>query len=156
STIAVYHYDGQHRRAIKEQYSSEVVSETRHLYYSAGWQVLEERLEAATAERQFIWGLRYVDNLVVRDRDGDGGGTLTERLFALQDANWNVTALADETGAVVERYATDAYGLVIPMTPAFGARAVSAFDWETRYAGYRWDEESGLYHVRRRYYHPVL
>src|SRR5262249_39677643 len=32
----------------------------------------------------------------------------------------------------------------------------SLYDWETRYAGYRWDAECGLYHVRNRGYHPVL
>ncbi len=35
---------------------------------------------------------------------------LDERLHVLQDANWNVTALVDTGGTVMERYAYSAYG----------------------------------------------
>jgi RHS repeat-associated protein len=100
--------------------------------------------------------VRYVDDLVLRDRDTTGGGTLNERLYALQDANWNVTALADKTGSVQERYAYDAYGVAAVLTPGFAARTTSSFSWETRYAAYHWDVETGLYHVRLRSYHPGL
>src|SRR5205823_4954139 len=30
------------------------------------------------------------------------------------------------------------------------------YTWEVRYAGYRWDGECGLYHVRHRGFHSVL
>jgi hypothetical protein len=33
-------------------------------------------------------------------RDRSVSGTLDERLFALQDANWNITALVNTSGAV--------------------------------------------------------
>jgi len=46
----------------------------------------------------------YVDALVERDRDPNLSGTLSERLYVQQDANWNVTALVDSTGVVQERY----------------------------------------------------
>jgi len=32
------------------------------------------------------------------------------RIYALQDGNWNVIALADTSGDVQERYAYQAYG----------------------------------------------
>jgi hypothetical protein len=35
---------------------------------------------------------------------------LDERLWVQQDGNWNVTALLDNTGAVVERFLYDPYG----------------------------------------------
>ena len=74
-------------------------------------QVIEERLWGeSTAERQFVWGVRYVDELVLRDRDTTGNGTLDERLYALQDANYNVTAITDASGAVVQRFGYEAYG----------------------------------------------
>ena len=57
---------------------------TRHFYYDNGWQCLEEHLDdGETAEHQFIWGLRYIDDLVLRDRDTDSNGTLNERFVSV-------------------------------------------------------------------------
>ena len=39
------------------------------------------------------------------------------------------------------------------MTPVFAIRGDSDFDWETRFAGYRWGPESQLYLVRSRALH---
>jgi len=92
----------------------------------------------------------------LRDRDAAGSGTLSERFYALQDANWNVTALADSSGVVQEHYAYDAYGVPWALTGSFAARSSSLYAWEVRYAGYRWDAECGLYQVRHRAHHPAL
>ncbi len=48
--------------------------------------------------------------MILRDRDADNNGTLEERLYVAQDANWNVTALFNSSGAVVERFRYEAYG----------------------------------------------
>jgi len=155
--VAQYQYDGLRRRTIKKRYAGGVLTETRHFYYSQAWQVVEERIDPSTnANRQFVWGLRYLDDLLLRDRDTTGTGTVNERFYALQDPNWNVTALADITGTVQERYAYDAYGVPAVLTPSFGARGSSLYDWETRYTGYRWDSDSQLYQVRSRSYQPLL
>ena len=133
------------------------VAESRYLFYSNSWQVLEERLSSSTnAERQFIWGLRYIDDILLRDRDTDGSGTLNERLFGLQDSNWNLTAFADVTGAVQERYSYDAYGMADVLSPGFLARTATLYDWDVRFAGYRWDQASELYQVRNRVLHPLV
>ncbi|HVC99466.1 MAG TPA: RHS repeat-associated core domain-containing protein, partial [Pirellulales bacterium] len=143
--IGTYRYDGLTRRV------SKLVSGTlRDVYYTAAWRPIEERLSGATsADRQFVWGLRYIDDLVLRDR-------ASERLYGIQDPNWNLTAICDATGAVQERYRYAAYGLPTVLTPAFVVRGASSFDWETRFAGYRFDAESGLYQVRYRTQHPLL
>jgi len=155
--VAQYEYTGQNRRIIKKKYAGGVLAETRRFYYSAAWQAVEERVgTSSSANRQFVWGLRYIDDLLVRDRDATGGGTLNERFYALQDPNWNVTALADITGIVQERNAYDGYGAPTVLTPAFAVRGASLYDWETLYAGYRWDADSLLYQVRRRSYHTLL
>jgi len=141
STIAANVYDGLNRRVSKT-----VSGIARHYYYSAMWQVLEERLGGSTSyDRQFVWGLRYIDDLVLRDAAG------YVRLYGLQDPNFNVTALSDASGTVQERYRYTAYGVPTVLTGSFGARGSSSYDWETRYAGYRWDAESGLYQVRHRF-----
>jgi hypothetical protein len=47
--------------------------------------------------------LRYLDDLVLRDSIL----YTPSRLYALQDPNWNMSAIIDTTGAVKERYAYD-------------------------------------------------
>lgn len=144
--VAGYAYDGLNRRTEKQAYSGGVLDSTRHYFHSSGWQVLEERVDASSsADRQFVWGLRYIDDILLRDRGG-------ERLCGLQDPNWNVTALSDASGAVQERYAYSAYGVPTVLTPAFELRLATLLDWEVLFAGYRWDGERGLYQVRERYY----
>ncbi len=144
--VATYSYDGLNRRTQKT-----ISGIVRDLYYSNDWQVLEERVNGATtADRQFVWGQRYIDDLVLRDRS-------TERLYALQDANWNVTAITNASGAVQERYSYTAYGSPTFLNPDFSIRSGgSSYAWETLYCGYRCDSESWLYQVRERYLNALL
>ena len=69
------------------------------------------------------------------------------RTYQFQDALGSVIALANASGQVTEKYAYTAYGLntiVGPGTAAF------------RYAGRRFDPETGLYFNRARAYSPTL
>ena len=70
-TVAEYVFDGVTRLVIRKKYASGSLSQTRHFYHTARWQTIEERLESggsilSTADRQFTWGLRYIDDLVCR------------------------------------------------------------------------------------------
>jgi RHS repeat-associated protein len=142
-------YDGLNRRVLKMG----TYLPTIHQYYSANWQVVEEvEPPMTTPRRQYVWGMRYVDDLVLRDRDATWSGTLGERLYALQDPNWNVTAVMDTAGSVQERYAYAVYGMPSFLTAAFGNKSSSSFEWETLFGGYRWDADTGLFHVRARSY----
>ena len=116
---------------------------------------MEERL-SGTVDRQYVWGVRYVDDLVLRDLS-TGGGTLNERMYALQDANWNVVAAYNtSTSAVAERYAYSAYGVCLFLSATYGSLSGSAFDWTVLYTGRVLDDQSELYYYRMRYYHPGL
>ena len=144
TTVAIYTYDGQNRRATKVTGST-----TRHYYYSSQWQILEERLNAATtSDRQFVWGLMALDNLILRDRG-------SERFYSLQDV-FSCTAVVNVSGVMKDRYGYNAFGLSRVMTATFTARTTSSYDWETRYDNYRFDAESSFYQVRFRYLHPAL
>jgi RHS repeat-associated protein len=90
-----------------------------------------------------------------------------ERYRFFQDANWNVVGIWAEHGnQIVERYEYDAYG---------ASRVFKGWDADAaceslnvigdslipggnpiRYAGYYYDDETGLYHVRHRMYSPSL
>jgi RHS repeat-associated protein len=154
--LADFQYDGLNRRTVKMSYSGGSLGETRHMYYSDQWQVLEERVgTSTTADHQFVWGLRYIDDLVLRDRDTDGNGTLDERLYSLQDANWNVIAICDIAGTAKERFAYTPYGVPAFLTASFVATS-DAFAWESLYCGYRYDSVAGLNCVRNRYLHSPL
>jgi RHS repeat-associated protein len=142
TTVAVYAYDGFYRRTKKV-----IGASTRDYYYSLGWQVLEERV-GGTLDRQFVWGIRHIDDLVLRDRGA-------ERLYAVHDA-MHVTAVTNASGAVQERYGYEGFGKPRFMDASFGARSASSLDWETLFDGYRFDAETGLYQVRFRYLHPGL
>ncbi len=144
TTVATYRYDGATRRVTKL-----VGSNTTHFYYSDQWQILEERLNTgSSADRQFVWGQRYIDDLVLRDQS-------TTRHYVLNDLV-NVTSIINTSGTVQERYGYNAFGTSRVMNASFVVQSSSSYNWETRFAAYRWDSESGLYQVRYRYYHPLL
>jgi RHS repeat-associated protein len=150
-------YDARRFRIVRHDYSDGSLSETRHFFYTSDWRNIEERTGSAPAsappDRHFVWGQRYIDDLVLRDRSTTG--TLNERLYATQDANWNVTAIADTTATIQQRFAYDPYGNTTVLTPAF-TTTTDAFDWETTFCGYRFDITTALMPVRHRFYNTAL
>ena len=87
NTVAEYAYDGQKWRTVSKNYSGGTLTETRHHFYSTNWQILEERLGTSTnPDRHFVWGARYIDDLLLRDRDTNADGTLDERSMPLTTA----------------------------------------------------------------------
>ena len=150
NTLKSYAYDGRHRR-VQETASGT----TTDLYYSDSRQVLEERVGGQT-QSQYVWSPVYVDALILRDRDTSGDGTLDERLYVVQDANYNVTALFDNSGTIVERYLYDPFGQVTVLDAGWNVLAASAFSWVYLHQGGRFDATSGLYPVRHRDYSPTL
>jgi RHS repeat-associated protein len=148
--VATFRYDGTGRRVRETRGSA-----TTDLYYSDQWQVLEERVGSAV-KVSYVWSPIYIDAMIARDRDTDGNGSLDERLYAVQDANFNVVALLDTSGAVVERFAFDAFGVFSVLTPAWASRPGSNYAWVYLHQGGRWDSDGGVYSFRRREYNPTL
>jgi RHS repeat-associated protein len=148
--LATYRYDALGRRVRETRGGT-----TTDLYYSSEWQVLEERVGGAPSA-SYVWSPVYVDALIARDRDTNGDGTLDERLYAIQDANWDVVALVNTSGTVVERYAYDAYGVFTVMDGSWGSRAGSSYGWQYLFQGGRLDSDGRLYSFRIRWYSPTL
>jgi RHS repeat-associated protein len=142
--------------------------EARDYYYNESWQVVEERKNgSADAHTEYVWDFRYIDAPVVRWQDSNGDGDTSdsgETLYYTSDANMNVTAVLDTSGNVVERYMYDPYGNVTVLDGTTGGQTDWAVDAdgdsdvsnEILYCGYRYDTETGLYHVRHRMHHPTL
>lgn len=105
---------------------------------------------------RYVWGARYVDELILRQRDTNVDGTIDDTFYALQDANFNVVALALSNGTIEERFIYDAYGKVTPKNSTFGTYSGTDYEWEFLYTGRRLDLESSIMYHRNRYYHTSL
>jgi RHS repeat-associated protein len=148
--LATYGHDGLGRRVRETRGTT-----TTDLYYSSIWQVLEERVGSAV-KVSHAWSPVYVDALIARDRDTDANGSLDERLYVAQDANFNVTALLNASGTVVERFAYDPFGAFSVLDGSWGTRPSSNYAWTYLHQGARWDADAGVYSLRFRGLSPTL
>jgi len=177
--VARYEYDGLARRIVERVGTlaapAAATAPVRDVYYSQNWQVLEERLRTpagaipTTADTRFVWSPVYVDAMVVRDRNADGNtttgtGGLEERVYALQDANWNTTAIIAAAGvpgvaagAVINRFIYAPYGRSDVLTAAWAtAGASTPTPWAHRFQGLEFTDVTNLFHARNRDYSFAL
>jgi len=176
--VAAYQYDGMNRRIVEQVAATGISSAPiRDVFYSQEWQVLEERLRTSggdipsTADTRYIWSPVYVDALLARDRNADantstGTGGLEERVYALQDANWNTTAIVAasgisgfSTGTVINRFVYTPYGESQALTASWGTPAAgspSATPWQHFFQGLKFSDVTGLAYVRARDYSATL
>jgi len=152
ATVATYTYDGTTRRITKT-----VSGVVTHFYYNDQWKAIEERVDSSTdADRQYAWGIQFRNDLILRDRDTTGDGTLDERLYATHDALGNCTAILNTSGAVQERYGFTAFGVRRIMQADFSSRASSSFVWDFGFQGEFLDDETGYINYGYRYYLPYI
>ena len=175
-TIAIYRFNGLNHRARKFVPTGTNEWTVTEYHYNPNWQVLEERKAvevswdeteintkagptpaASGTNVQYVWDQRYIDAPVCRFRDTDADGVPDdETLYYCNDANMNVTALVAANGTVVERYVYDPYGNPRIYDGSWNSLSASAYANEIRYCGYRYDPETGYYHVRNRMYQPLV
>ncbi len=152
TTLKTYTYDALNRRVAETASGT-----TTDFYYSDQWQVLEEAVGGTTTQR-YVWSPVYVDALILRDRDADnnsstGTNGLEERLWVMQDANWNVVGVVNGSGVVIERYAYDAFGAVTVMNGSWTVGS-TAYGWQHFHQGLRLDIAG--YDNRWRILDPVM
>jgi RHS repeat-associated protein len=165
TVIGVYEYDGRHRRVKRHvdtdaPVSPDGVDTYVHYFYNQQWQVLETRETATESDQpeslqpqyQYVWSPRYIDAVVLRDENTDADGLCDDqRLYYLNDANFNVTCLVDTGGDAIERYLYEPYGVLSVMDGSFGSRSASSYDNPYTFTGRRLDAETGLYYYRHRF-----
>lgn len=66
----------------------------------------------------------------------------------------DVVGILDASGNMVVENKYDAWGTLISISSESTAVDDLAFDNPFRYRGYVWDDETGLYYLRSRYYNP--
>ena len=171
TVIARYEYDGLNRR-IKSHIDSGAPSNPSgidtyvHYYHNSAWQILETRQsdtpsaqpETLQPKHQFVWSQRYIDAAVLRDENTGANGLCDDdRLYYLNDANFNVTALLDTAGDALERYVYSPYGVgTIYDATWTDTRSASSYGNVTLYTGRELDPDTGLYYYRNRYYSAEL
>ena len=142
------------RDALHRHMTDTVGSTVTDRFFSSDWQLLETKVGSNTVTRN-VWSPVYVDGLVLRDRDTDANGTLDERLYALQDANWNTTALVNTSGTVQERFTYTPFGQATFRDSSGSTLSSSAKDWVFLHQGGE-RIAAGDYEFRNRVYSPSL
>jgi RHS repeat-associated protein len=164
-----YFYDALGRRMV--EVGGDLLSTVKRFYHSLDWQVVEEQESdsctcgVVRTRTQYVWGMGFVDQMVLRDHDADNNAAtgslgqsasgMEQRLYAQQDANYNVTSVTNTSGAVQERYLYDAYGAVTYKTGSWGNRSSSSYAQVYLFQGLRLDSATGFYHARNRDFSPV-
>jgi RHS repeat-associated protein len=150
TTVASYSYDGLGRRITQTEGGT-----TSDLYYSAADQVLEEAVGGAAQARN-VWSPVYVNALVLRDQSSQQNGLLDQRLYVQQDANWNVTALVDASGNVLEHYQYDPYGAVTVLSANWSVQGSSSYKVPYGFQGMGYDWTVNVNFADNRVYSPTL
>jgi RHS repeat-associated protein len=170
-TTTEYAYNGLNHRITEVSHTGS----TRDLFYSLGWQVLEERVRdgageiPSVADTRYIWSPVYVDAMIARDRNADndtatGSGGLEQRIYAIQGANWNTTAIIAASGVpgaangnVINRFVYSPYGVSQTLSASWTTAASPMVTvWNHLFQGLKFTETTGLAYVRNRDYSASL
>lgn len=100
--------------------------------------------------KQRVWGVRYVDELVCEDN------AVLPRFYACQDANFNVTLAVRSNGSPQERFLYDPYGSSTVLGGGSWTPVSDTLHWTCRFTGQGYDSETQMYLFRLRYYHLLL
>ncbi|HNY31911.1 MAG TPA: RHS repeat-associated core domain-containing protein [Fibrobacteria bacterium] len=149
-----YGYDALGRRTVKTAGSLTTTS-----VYD-GWQCIWQKVTGSGTDttKAYLYG-NYIDEPIAMVRSW---GTSSDTLWYLQGNNYNVEALTDRSGAIVERYAYTPYGEPTVYTAAGTdgkwftsddvTASVSARGNSVTFQGRELDAETGVYYFRNRYY----
>ncbi len=170
--VGYLHTTGNQRvsRTISEvgESSYPTIIGTTHFYY-AGWRLCDEYSAnpGESLKYQYVWGPRYADELLCRDDRSDNttiaqlndnvaggapGGTSGGRQYQHVDRTWNIRAVTDEAGTVLERYLYDPFGHPFVFNPAGTVPLTgTTIDQAYGFTSQRYDRETGLWYFKHRY-----
>jgi len=149
--IISYVYDGNGRLITKETESS------NEDYYYDGVRRIREVIDDSI-EREYIYGPSYIDEFIGQIDSNDN------LFYMLQDVNYNVMAVIDDSGgSLVEQYVYDPYGTIAAKEIVTGAPLNHVghqglfFDRLDDPDGLPLHENAvGLYYNRNRWYSPTM
>ncbi len=166
--IAQYTYNAMGYR-ISESYpqggNGVAAGTVNYIYYNSNWQTIETRTNGtanSNVTSQMVWSAAYINAAILQDTYSAGVIQPNSRIYFLQDANWNTTAIVgynSTTGAwgVTQRYVYSPHGSLLVLnsdfsTPPGGTQPLV----NNLYQGMTLDQVTGLYDARNRNYSPSL
>jgi RHS repeat-associated protein len=157
SSTTLLHYDALGRNVLFNNGAGD-----DQQYYSQQRQVVEEKFSGAY--EQYVWGLAYVNDLVVRDRNADGNGStgnlgitgsgLEEREYFQHNANWSTISYTNQTGTVGQRFVYDPYGTVTTLDNSWAISTATSnyttylFQGMRVLGGYIYLSQTRIYNVK--------
>jgi len=130
---------------------------TRYFYGGESqWQVCAERGAFSQITATYVYG-NYIDEVLQMQRCESTPpctSTPPADYYYHTDDLYNVMAVTDDAGNVVERYEYDDYGTPMIMAPDGTALTSSPIANPYLFTGRRHDPETGWYHYRTRYLDP--
>jgi RHS repeat-associated protein len=169
STIAEYAYDGASRRIKKDTYVGGTHVNAEH-FYCIGNSLVETRNGSDQVTQQHVWDSlagHYIDSLAQVSNNANPGGDddpgtagvqdlCEDDYYALQDQQFNILAIVDDSGGVVERYEYGLYGQRTIMNDTFVALFKSGVAMNCGFQGLYHDTETGLIYNRARMFNSRL
>ncbi len=134
---------------------------TLNIYYDSSWQAIETRTDGTASSNvtsQTVWSAAYINAVVLQDTYSAGVIQPNSRLYFLQDANWNTTAivgLSRSSWQVIQRYVYSPYGTVTTLDAGWMPQGTPP-GISNLYQGMTLDPVTGLYYARNRNYSPSL
>jgi RHS repeat-associated protein len=166
AVVAKYTYNAMGYR-VTESYplggNGVAAGTVNYIYYDSQWQAIETRTNGtanSNVTSQMVWSAAYINAAVLQDTYSAGVIQPGSRIYFLQDANWNTTAivgLVSGNWQVVQRYVYSPYGTITVLnadwsTPPAGTQPTV----DNLYQGMALDPVTGLYYARNRNYSPSL
>ncbi|MBO8173610.1 MAG: RHS repeat protein [Bacillaceae bacterium] len=134
----VYNGDGLRTKKIVKSSKEGYTPQVTHYHYDRQHVILETDA-TGTLKTRYIRGINYIA------RTSSDGGTVSYYLF---NGHGDVVQTVSATGEVENQYDYDIFGNPI--------LTVEVYKNSIRYAGEFYDEETGLYYLRARYYNPYI
>ena len=164
--IADYTYDARGYR-VTEIYplggNGVAAGTTNYIYYDTQWQAIETRTNGtanSNVTSQTVWSAAYINAAVLQDAYSAGVIQPNSRIYFLQDANWNTTAvvgLVSGNWQVAQRYVYIPYGTITVLNADWSTPPADTQPMvQNLYQGMTLDSVTGLYYARNRNYDPSL
>ncbi len=166
--IAQYTYNAMGYR-ITESYplggNGVAAGTTNYIYYDTQWQAIETRTNGtanSNVTSQTVWSAAYINAAILQDTYTAGVIQPNSRIYFLQDANWDTTAIVGYNGTtgtwgVTQRYVYSPYGTVTVLNADWTPPPAGTLPTvDNLYQGMTLDPMTGLYYARNRNYSPSL
>jgi RHS repeat-associated protein len=132
----------------RNRVTSRTINSVTTYFLWDNWNLIEERDASGSQIRRYVHGADVDELLMMVDTSGGK--------YYQQDALGNVTAITDDTGAIIESYLYDVFGKATILDATSNVLTTTVVNNRFLYTGREYIAEAGIYDYRNRVYSPVL